>query len=126
MKNEIKKSGKGRRSVESLVLGISALLANCIFFLLNPADPFGISIIKPMDAREEFTNYVFMLFLLLLLGVIIVGTSIAAVITGIKDFKGIERGLYIDKGKKIYLSGIILGAASMILFLSFSVIANIH
>jgi len=126
MKNEINKNRKSRRSVESFVLGISAFLASCIFFLLVPSKPFGINLIKPMDAREEFVTYVFTLFLLMLLGVIIVGTSIAAVITGIKDFRGIDRGLYIDKGKRIYISGIILGAISMIFFISFLVIINIY
>ncbi len=122
MDNEIKKSRSGRVSVESLVLGIVALLSSCIFFLLIPSDPFGISIIKPIDAREEFLKYAFILFLIMLLGVIAVGSSIAAIITGIKDFRGIDRGLYITEGKGTYLAGIILGAISIILFFSFLVI----
>ncbi len=122
MNNKIKKGRHGRVSIESLILGISALLSSGIFFLLIPSDPFGISIIKPIDAQEEFSKYAFMLFLIMLLGVIAVGTSIAAIITGVKDFRGIDRGLYISKGKGTYLAGIVLGAVSIISFFSFLII----
>ena len=77
---------------------------------------------KPIDAQEEFSKYAFILFLIMLLGVIAVGSSIAAIITGIKDFRGIDRGLYISKGKGTYIAGIVLGAISIILFFSFLVI----
>ncbi len=126
MNNEFKKGQFGRKSVESLVLGIVALLASCIFFLLIPDNPLGISIVKPIDAQEDFLNYVLILFLLMLLGVIAIGSSITSIITGIKDFRGIDRGLYINKGKKIYIIGIVLGVISIILFLSFLVIINIY
>ena len=125
MNNEIKKSRSGRVSIESIVLGILALISSCVFFLLIPGRPFGISIIKPIDAQEEFVKYVFMLYFIMLFGVIVIGSSITAIITGIKDFRGIDRGLYINKGKSIYIAGIVLGTISIILFFSFLIIINI-
>lgn len=126
MNNEIEKAIYGRASVESLVLGILGLLSNCIFFLLIPGNPFGISFFRPIDVQEEFSKYVLVLFLIMLFGVMVISLSISAIITGIKDFRGIDRGLYINKGKKIYIAGIVLGTLTIVLFFSFLVIINIY
>ena len=101
-----------------------AVLSNIIFFLLIPNKSFGINLIEPIDAQEEFTRYVLFLFLILLFGVTAIGTSVVAIVTGIKDFRGINRGLYIEKGKGIYLVGITLGVASIIFLIGFFIALN--
>jgi len=108
-----------RFSIESLVLGILSVICVFTFFLLIPDKHFGINILQTPDAREDFTRYVFSLFLILLMGVTAIGTSIVSMIYGIKDFKGAFRGLYISKGKGVYLAGAVLGSVSIVLFIVF-------
>lgn len=115
-----------KTSIESLVLGILAVLSSVALFLLIPGKPFGFNILQPMDAVEEFSKFTFFLFLILLLGVITVGSSIVAIVFGIKDFRGIYRGAYISMGRGIYLVGAALGSLSLIFVISFLVILSIY
>ena len=115
-----------KTSIESLVLGILAVLSGVAFFLLIPRKPFGFNILQPMDAAKEFSKFTFFLFLILLLGVITVGSSIVAIVFGIKDFRGIYRGAYISMGRGIYLVGAALGSLSLIFVISFLVILSIY
>ena len=116
---------KDELSIESLVLGILSVVFGFTFFLLIPDKPFGMSILEIMDAREDFTRYVFFLFLIMLMGVAAIGTSEVAMIYGIKDFIGSYRGVYISKGKGIYLAGAILGTVTIILLIVFIIMLNI-
>jgi len=120
--NRVHKDKHDKTSIESLVLGILALLSSIAFFLLIPRKPFGINIIQPIDALEEFSKFTFFLFLILLLCVIAIGSSIVAIIFGIKDFRGIFRGAYISSGKNIYLVGAVLGALSIIFIIGFFIV----
>jgi len=70
-------------------------------------------------------RYVFFLFLILLMGVITIGTSAISMVFGIKDFIGSYRGLYISKGKGVYMAGAILGAVSIVLLIIFIIMLNI-
>jgi len=110
---------KEKFSIEALVLGILSVVFGFTFFLLIPDKPFGINILQIMDAREDFTRYVFFLFLIMLMGVTTIGVSAVSIVFGIKDFIGSYRGLYVSKGKGIYLIGAILGAATIILLIIF-------
>ena len=110
---------KDKFSIESLVLGILSVVFGFTFFLLIPDKPFGTSILQIMDAREDFTRYVFFLFLIMLMGVATIGASAVSIIFGIKDFIGSYRGLYINKGKGVYLAGAILGTMTIILLIIF-------
>ncbi len=116
---------KDRFSIESLVLGILSVICGFTFFLLIPNKPFGINILQTLDAQEDFTRYVFFLFLILLMGVIAIGTSAVSMVFGIKDFIGSYRGLYISKGKGVYMAGAILGAVSIVLLIIFIIMLNI-
>lgn|GEM_PF-2132952 len=98
-----------RTSIESLILGIISLLSFILLFLLIPRKPYGFNIIQPIDAVEEFNKFTFLLFFLLLLSVITIGSAIVAIIFGIKDFRGIFRVAYIIKGRSLYLIGATLG-----------------
>jgi hypothetical protein len=124
----VKKSNnrtKDKFSIESLVLGILSVVFGLTFFLLIPDKPFGTSILQIMDAREDFTRYVFFLFLIMLMGVAAIGASAVSIVYGIKDYIGSYRGLYISKGKGIYLIGAILGAVTIILLIVFIIMLNI-
>ncbi|MCJ7473164.1 MAG: hypothetical protein MUP02_10255 [Actinobacteria bacterium] len=116
---------KNKFSIESLVLGILSVVFGLTFFLLIPDKPFGTSILQIMDAREDFTRYVFFLFLIMLMGVAAIGASAVSIVYGIKDYIGSYRGLYISKGKGIYLIGAILGAVTIILLIVFIIMLNI-
>lgn len=119
MGKETTNKTKDRFSIESLVLGILSIIFGIVFFLLIPGKPFGINILQTMDAREDFTKYVFFLFMIMLMGVATIGTSAVSMVYGIKDFIGSYRGLYISKGKGVYLAGAILGAVTIILLIVF-------
>ena len=116
---------KNKFSIEALVLGILSVVFGLTFFLLIPDKPFGTSILQIMDAREDFTRYVFFLFLIMLMGVAAIGASAVSIVYGIKDYIGSYRGLYISKGKGIYLIGAILGAVTIILLIVFIIMLNI-
>jgi hypothetical protein len=122
MNDLIEENKYNRTSFESLVLGILALISGIAFFLLVPGKPFGFNIIGPIDAIEKFNKYVFFLFLILLLGIVSTGSSVIAIVFGIKDFKGIFRGAHIIKGKATYLAGAAMGALSIIFLISFFII----
>ncbi|MES0341634.1 MAG: hypothetical protein ABUK08_04905 [Candidatus Humimicrobiaceae bacterium] len=115
---------KNKFSIEALVLGILSVVFGLTFFLLIPDKPFGTSILQIMDAREDFTRYVFFLFLIMLMGIAAIGSSAVSIVFGIKDFIGSYRGMYISKGKGIYLAGAILGIVTMILLVAFIIILN--
>ncbi len=114
----MKRPENRRFSFESLVLGIISVISGLVLFLLMPAKPLGPDLIEMIDPEKEFLRYAFVLFLLLLMGAAAAGTSIVAIVTGIKDYRGIDRGLYIDRGKKIYAAGLGLGIAGLILLIS--------
>ena len=57
MNNRAQKNKPGKTSIESLVLGILAVLSSVAFFLLIPGKPFGFNILQPMDAVKEFSDY---------------------------------------------------------------------
>ncbi len=114
----MKRPGNRRFSSESLVLGIISVISGLVLFLLMPAKPLGPDLIDIIDPEEEFLRYAFILFLLLLMGAAAAGTSIVAIVTGIKDYRGIDRGLYIDRGKKIYAAGLGLGITGLILLIA--------
>jgi len=101
MKDTVEEDKYNKTSIESFVLGILAILSSSAFFLLMPNKPFGLNIIGPINIHEEFNIFVFFLFLILLLGVLSIGSSIVAIVFGIKDFRGIYRGAHITKGKAI-------------------------
>src|SRR5665647_816620 len=119
MNDEIEENKYNRTSYESFVLGMTAIFSSIAFFLLVPGKSFGLNLIGPIDAIEKFNKYVFFLFLILLLGMVTAGSSIMAIVFGIKDFKGIFRGAHIIKGKDIYLAGAAMGALSIIFLISF-------
>ncbi|MEE8324948.1 MAG: hypothetical protein V3R31_04775 [Candidatus Humimicrobiaceae bacterium] len=119
MVREANNKTKERFSIEAMVLGVLSVVFGFTFFLLIPDKPFGINILQVIDAREDFTRYVFFLFMIMLMGVATIGTSAVSVVYGIKDFIGSYRGLYISKGKGIYLIGAILGAVTIILLIVF-------
>lgn len=125
MVRKANKKTKDKFSIESLVLGILSVVFGSVFFLLIPNKPFGINILQIMDAREDFTGYVFFLFLIMLMGVAAIGASAVSIVFGIKDFIGAYRGMYISKGKGIYLIGAILGAVTIILLIVFIIMLNI-
>jgi len=108
-----------RISIESLVLGIISVLSGILFFLLIPQKPYSFNIIQPIDALEEFNKFTFLLFFLLLLCVITIGSAIVAIVFGIKDFRGIFRGAHITGGRTIYLIGATLGILSILAFIFF-------
>jgi hypothetical protein len=83
-----------------------------------PSKPLGPNLIDLINPEEEFLRYAFILFLLLLFGVVSAGTSIVAIVTGIKDYKGIDRGLYIHRGKKIYAAGLVFGITGLSLLIA--------
>ena len=116
---------KDKFSIEALVLGILSVVFGSAFILLIPDKPFGINILQVMDAREDFTRYVFFLFLIMLMGVAAIGASAVSIVFGIKDYIGSFRGIYINKGKGIYLFGAILGAVTIILLIVFIIMLNI-
>ena len=112
-----KKPGGGRFSSESLVLGVISIICDTALHLLMPAKPFGPHIIEVIDPEKQFLRYAFILFILLLLGTASAGTSVVAIVAGIKDFAGIDRGLYIEKGRGIYVAGLVLGITGILLLL---------
>ena len=126
MKGKVEEDKYNKISNESLVLGILALLSSFAFFLLVPNKPFGFNIIEPINIHEEFNIFVFFLFLILLLGVFVIGSSIVAIVFGIKDFRGIYRGAHIIKGKAIYLVGAVLGVTSIIFIIIFMITFSIY
>ena len=80
-----------------------------------PSKPFGPDLMQVIDPEKDFLKYALTLFLLLLLGTTAAGTSIVSIVTGIKDLAGIDRGLYIEKGRGIYAAGLILGISGFLL-----------
>ena len=122
MNDEIEENKYNRTSYESFVLGMLAFFSSVAFFFLVPQKPFGFNLIGPIDAIEKFNKYVFFLFLILLLGMLAAGSSVIAIVFGIKDYKGIFRGAHIVKGKGIYLAGAAMGALSIISLTSFFII----
>ena len=118
---EEREKHRRRFSLESLILGTISVFSGLALFLMMPGKTIGPNIIEPIDPEEQFLRYALILFLLMLFGVLAAGTSIVAIITGIKDFMGIDRGLYIEKGSGIYIAGFLLGAVG-ILFLIGSLI----
>jgi len=122
MNDLIEENKYNRISFESFVLGTLAFFSSAAFFFLVPQKPFGLNLIGPIDAIEKFNKYVFFLFLILLLGMVAAGSSVVAIVFGIKDYKGIFRGAHIIKGKAIYLAGAALGALSIIFLISFFIV----
>ena len=122
MDDEIEENKYNKTSFESFVLGMLAIFSSIAFFLLMPGKSFGFNIIGLIDPGVAFNKYVFFLFLTLLLGIVVAGSSIIAIVFGIKDFKGIFRGAHIIKGKGIYLAGVAMGALSIIFLISFFII----
>ncbi len=112
-----KMSKNKRFSSESLILGIISILSGIFLFLLMPSKSFGPELIEIIDPEKQFLRYAFTLFFLLLFGVVATGTSIVAIVTGIKDYVGIDRGLYIEKGRDIYIVGLSLGVAGFLLII---------
>jgi hypothetical protein len=109
MSDEIEENKYNQTSFESFVLGILAIFSYIAFFLLVPGKPFGLNLIRPID-------------LILLLGMVTAGSSIVAIVFGIKDYRGIFRGAHIIKGKSIYLAGAAMGALSIIFLIAFFII----
>ncbi|HEX7561025.1 MAG TPA: hypothetical protein VF347_02440 [Candidatus Humimicrobiaceae bacterium] len=122
MNDEIEENKYNKTSFESFVLGMLAIFSSIAFFLLVPGKSFGFNLIELIDPGVAFNKYVFFLFLILLLGMVAAGSSIIAIVFGIKDFKGIFRGAHIIKGKGIYLAGAAMGALSIIFLISFFII----
>jgi hypothetical protein len=122
MDDQIEDNKYNRTSYESFVLGILGFLSGIAFFLLVPGKRIGFNLTKLVDPRIEFNKYVFFLFLALLLGIVAAGSSMTAIVFGIKDFKGIFRGAHIIKGKGIYLAGAAMGALSIIFLVLFFII----
>jgi len=126
MNNKAEKDAYNKTSIESLILGILAVLSGFAFFLLLPNKPFGINIIGPMDAIEQFTKFTFLLFFVWMLCIFAIGFSIVAIVFGIMDFRGIFRGLHVIEGKGIYLAGIILGAICILFILGFLIALSFY
>jgi hypothetical protein len=126
MDDEIEENKYNRVSFESFVLGLLAIFSSIAFFLLVPGKPFGFNLIGRIDPGVAFNKYVFFLFLILLLGMVSTGSSIIAVVFGIKDYKGIFRGAHIRKGKAIYLVGAAFGLLSIIFIIIFFMIIYLY
>jgi hypothetical protein len=120
-----KKPDQKRFSSESLVLGIISVVSGLVLFFLMPSKPFGPNLIDAINPEEQFLRYAFILFLLLLFGSVAAGTAIVGIVAGIKDYRGIDRGLYIDKGKRIYIAGIALGVTGLSLLATILIIWTI-
>jgi hypothetical protein len=116
------KPEKRRFSLESVVLGIISVVSGLVLFFFMPAKPFGLNLIDAINPEEQFLRYAFILFLLLLFGSVAFGTAIVSIVAGTKDYRGIDRGLYIDKGKRIYITGISLGVAGLCLLAAILII----
>ena len=99
MNDEIEENKYNRTSYESFVLGMLAIFSSIAFFLLVPGKSFGFNLTELICPRIEFNKYVFFLFLILLLGMVAAGSSIVAIVFGIKDFRGIFRGAHIIRVK---------------------------
>jgi hypothetical protein len=125
MYDEIEENKYNKTSLESFVLGMLAIFSSIAFFLLVPGKPFGLNLIGLIDPGVAFNKYVFFLFLILLLGMVSAGSSVIAIVFGIKDYKGIFRGAHIIKGKAIYLAGAALGALCIIFLMSFFIVLYI-
>lgn len=122
MDDAVEENKYNKTSYESFVLGMLALFSSIAFFLLVPQKPFGFNLIGPIDAIEKFNKYVFFLFLIVLLGMVSAGSSIVAIVFGLKDYKGIFRGAHIIKGKGIYLAGAAMGSLCIIFLISFFIV----
>jgi hypothetical protein len=122
MSDEIEENKYNQTSFESFVLGVLAIFSCIAFFLLVPGKPFGLNLIRPIDPGVAFNKYVFFLFLILLLGMVTAGSSIVAIVFGIKDYRGIFRGAHIIKGKSIYLAGAAMCELSIIFLIAFFII----
>ena len=109
------KPEKRRFSSESVVLGTISVISGMVLFFFMPSKSFGPNLIEAINPEEQFLRYAFILFILLLFGSVAFGTAVVALVAGIKDYRGIDRGLYIDKGKRIYIAGITLGTAGLCL-----------
>ena len=107
------KPDKRRFSLESVVLGIISVVSGLVLFFLMPSKSFGPNPVDAINPEEQFLRYAFILFLLLLFGSVAFGTAIVSIVAGTKDYRGIDRGLYIDKGKRVYMAGIALGIAGL-------------
>jgi hypothetical protein len=112
-------------SSESVVLGIISVISGLVLFFLMPSKPFGPNLIDAINPEEQFLRYAFILFLLLLFGSVAFGTAIVSIVAGTKDYRGIDRGLYIDKGKRIYIAGIALGITGLCLLIAILLIWTI-
>jgi hypothetical protein len=126
MNNKVEKDKYNKISIESLVLGILAVLSSFSFFILLPNKPFGINIIGPMDAIEQFSKFTFLLFLVWLFCIFAIGLSIVAIVFGIMDFRGIFRGLHVIERKGIYLVGAVLGFISISFIIGFLVALSFY
>ncbi|HAJ95096.1 MAG TPA: hypothetical protein DCP02_02570 [Actinobacteria bacterium] len=122
---DINKPYRNRFSLESLILGIISVLSDLALFLMMPGKTIGPNIIEPIDPEEQFLRYALILFMLMLLGVVAAGTSIVAIIAGIKDYMGIDRGLYIEKGRGIYIAGFLLGVSGILFLIGFLMLLSI-
>jgi len=122
---DINESYRKRFSLESLILGIISVLSDLALFLMMPGKTIGPNIIEPIDPEEQFLRYALILFLLMLFGVLAAGTSIIAIITGIKDYLGIDRGLYIEKGRGVYIAGFLLGVSGILLLIGSLILLGI-
>jgi len=116
------KQDKKRYSSESVVLGIISVISGLVLFFLMPSKSFGPNFIEAVNPEEQFLRYASILFMLLLFGSVAFGTAIVSLVAGIKDYRGIDRGLYIDKGKRIYIAGIALGTAGLCLLITVLII----
>jgi len=123
-KHKINKSYRKRFSLESLILGAISVFSDLALFLMMPGKTIDLNIIEPIDPEEQFLKYALILFLLMLFVVLAAGTSIVAVITGIKDFMGIDRGLYIEKGRGVYIAGFLLGTAGILFLIGSLILLN--
>jgi len=92
---------------------------------MMPDKPFGPNITGTIDPEKQFLKYAFILFLLLLFGVLAMGCSIISIVTGIKDFIGIDRGLYIEKNKGVYIAGFLLGITGILFLIGFLIVLSI-
>jgi hypothetical protein len=115
MNNEIKSEKYRRLSIAALVTGILAFAP--IFISTQLID------IMARFIPFFMSNVIVLLFAIL--GFVLYGLPIAAIVCGSIDLKGIKQGRYNNKGKGIDITGIVLGGIFIFSGLVFTLLEEI-
>jgi hypothetical protein len=110
MNNEIKPEKYRKLSVSALVMGIIGLGSIALYnFLWMP-----ISIVLNKFMKSNMTPAIIITFI-----AVVLGLSIAAIVCGSIDLKGIKKRLYSNKGKGFDIAGIVTGGIVVLIAIIF-------